>query len=414
MSASTPVTFWFDLVCPYAYMASERIEEAAARMGRPLCWEPVLLGGLLRALGRPDVPMEAMPSNKRDRNDDDLRRRARWLGVPLVRPSGHPMRTVDAMRCLVATPASERGELAHRLFRAAWQEGHDLGDRTTLQRLVGDSLDVSAVAQDAAVRDGLRDATARAVSQGLFGVPSFGLEQPDEWGVDRLERFVVRHGGQGPASPCAGSFTGTPHDVVEVFHDVASPYSYLGAMQVAAVAAATGAQVQWTPILLGGLFRTIGTPIVPIATLPPTRQAWLRVDMDRAAHAAGVGFRFPVGFPLRTVLPQRVQIVEPAATAPVYRAAWQDGRDVGEPSVLGEVLDQAGLDGASLLAQAAEPAVKQALIDHTARAVGLGVCGVPTFRVGPALFWGQDRLDQVSAALRGWCPDRDPADHLRF
>ena len=38
---------------------------------------------------------------------------------------------------------------------------------------------------------------------------------------------------------------------------------------------------------------------------------------------------------------------------------------------------------------------KQELLDETNAAIAGGVFGVPTFKVGNRLFWGQDRLHQV-------------------
>ena len=96
---------------------------------------------------------------------------------------------------------------------------------------------------------------------------------------------------------------------------------------------------------------------------------------------------------------------EPAAMSVLYRAAWAEDRNIGDPEVLVQVLDAHGFDGQALLAGTADPAVKARLRANTERAVAAGICGVPTFVIdGEVLFWGQDRLDQVELALRGWRP----------
>ena len=99
------------------------VESVARALDAEVVWEPVLLGALLKAHGRPDVPMDAMPEAKRRMVDADIRRRAAWHGVPLTFPEGHPVRSVDALRCLLAVSEGRRGELLHVLFRAAWQQG---------------------------------------------------------------------------------------------------------------------------------------------------------------------------------------------------------------------------------------------------------------------------------------------------
>ena len=53
---SHPIEFFFDLVSPYSYLASEKIEELAQRNNRELIWKPFLLGGLFKALDAPPAP----------------------------------------------------------------------------------------------------------------------------------------------------------------------------------------------------------------------------------------------------------------------------------------------------------------------------------------------------------------------
>jgi 2-hydroxychromene-2-carboxylate isomerase len=98
-------------------------------------------------------------------------------------------------------------------------------------------------------------------------------------------------------------------------------------------------------------------------------------------------------------------MTEPATIRPMYEAAWRDDRNLGDPVVLQAVLDEAGFDGGALLARTGDPEVKAALKASTTMAVEAGVCGAPSFRVNDRwLFWGQDRMDMVDAALRGWEP----------
>ena len=38
------IIFYYDVICPYAYLASKLIEDVAKRNGAKLLWRPVLLG----------------------------------------------------------------------------------------------------------------------------------------------------------------------------------------------------------------------------------------------------------------------------------------------------------------------------------------------------------------------------------
>ena len=61
------------------------------------------------------------------------------------------------------------------------------------------------------------------------------------------------------------------------FYDYSSPYAYLAATQLEALARALRAVVEYRPILLGGLFRSsIGTPQVPMHSYSDAKQRHVR------------------------------------------------------------------------------------------------------------------------------------------
>src|SRR5687768_1375448 len=58
------IELFFDVVCPFAYLASTRIVAIANEAGAELVWRPVLLGGVLVSQGVDPNPMGAMPASK--------------------------------------------------------------------------------------------------------------------------------------------------------------------------------------------------------------------------------------------------------------------------------------------------------------------------------------------------------------
>jgi 2-hydroxychromene-2-carboxylate isomerase len=198
---------------------------------------------------------------------------------------------------------------------------------------------------------------------------------------------------------------------VEFFWDVGSPYTYLAAAQLPALLARTGARVRYRPMLVGGLFRVAGNTM-PAAV--PAKALHLRTDLSRWRARLGLPMRLPpdeVAFPINTLLAMRVAT---AATAEglgaeilsaTMRGYWERGLDVGQPEPLSEALADAGLDPARWLEAAGRAEVKDALRATTEEAAARGAFGAPTFFVGDELFWGNDRLDFVEAALAGApCP----------
>ena len=395
--------FYFDIVCPFAYMSSTRIEAIAAEAGATLRWHPILLGGVFRAIGSDDVPASKWTPARQRVNDLDIERSAEHHGVPLRRPKEHPRRTVDVMRLLVAAPEEKVPALAKDLFRAYWVDGVDVAQPDAIAPIARAHGIDPAVVKDDTVKKKLFAVTDAAVARGVFGVPTFFVGDDQYWGVDRL-RLVRRALGLDAELVPAGRGPGTK---ITFFHDVSSPFSYLASTQIERIAAEHGAVLESCPILLGALFKDIGTADIPLFQMSPPRMRWFLKDMTDWAQAWGVPFKFPSVFPIRTVDACRAILVEPRTAAAIYRAAWVDDRDVSTKDTLKGVLDDAGFDGAAILARTQEPEIKDRLRANTTRAKDAGACGVPSFQIGDLLFWGQDRLDQVAKALDGWVPQVD-------
>ena len=90
--------FYYDIVCPYAYMASTRVEDIAARTGIKVNYQPILLGGLFQNHQSANIPAQTWAPAKQVLGLADIHRSAERLGLPMQLNSGHPRRTVEAMR----------------------------------------------------------------------------------------------------------------------------------------------------------------------------------------------------------------------------------------------------------------------------------------------------------------------------
>ena len=140
--------------------------------------------------------------------------------------------------------------------------------------------------------------------------------------------------------------------------------------------------------------------------MPAAKAALNLKDMHRWAEHWDVPFKMPDDHPRRTVLAMRTVIASgdvPRAAKALFRAYWGEGRDVSDERVVRAALDDAGFDGAALVAAASDMASKQKRRDTTDAAAALGAFGVPAFVVhatgGSELIWGQDRLDFVKALI---------------
>lgn len=188
---------------------------------------------------------------------------------------------------------------------------------------------------------------------------------------------------------------------VEFFFDYGSPYSYLADSQLKGLAARTGAEVVYRPILLGGLLRETGNSS-PLAV--EAKHRYMTADLQRWARRYAVAPPVNEHFPINTIRLMRGAVAaQQAGLFPGYHRAmfdafWARGLDLGDAGVMREVLEQAGLDAARLMAMSEEQAAKDELRRNTAEAARRGAFGAPTFFVGDEMFWGNDRLEFVERA----------------
>ena len=182
--------------------------------------------------------------------------------------------------------------------------------------------------------------------------------------------------------------------------DLGSPYGYLAAERVAR--GILGVQPEFEPVLLGAIFRYRG------------RGSWAQTEQrernlaEIEARACRYGlppFAWPNGWPgdglaamrAATWAKRRGAGAEFALAA--YRRAFVDG-DALTVDVLAGAAASIGLPGDELHAAVADPEIKAKLRETTDAAWSVGVRGVPTVRVGDAVFYGDDELERAAEAAR--------------
>lgn len=191
---------------------------------------------------------------------------------------------------------------------------------------------------------------------------------------------------------------------VEFFFDFGSPYSYLAYHQLPKIAKVRDAVIVWRPMLLGGVFQATGNHS-PVEV--PLKGKHLKVDLQRWATQFGVSMQMNPHFPINTLSLMRgavaLQLRSDAEfhryLAAIFSAMFERPRNLALPAEVAAVLQQADFDPAEFLAIINDQTVKDQLKKTTNEAVERGVFGAPTFFVGNDMYWGQDRLHFVEAAL---------------
>lgn len=200
MNAPKPaIDFWFDFSSPYSYIASEWIEALAARHGRTVRWQAVLVGVAFEAAGL--KPPVAHPL-KREYVLRDFQRSARFEGVPYKLPEAFPIATQSAARIfwwLQSQSPARATDWARRALRAYFARGVRLDEPAQLLALCSeadlDAEECAGVVNDPVWKQRLRQATDDAIAAGVFGVPFFKVDGEAFWGNDRkpqIERWLAQ------------------------------------------------------------------------------------------------------------------------------------------------------------------------------------------------------------------------------
>ena len=178
------ITFWLDFISPFAYLAFERLPQALEGLSWQVDYRPVFLGPMLRhhgQLGPAEIPAKR----------DWTYRQVLWLGhregVPLDMPATHPFNPLGLTRLALACGQDGliNRHVAETCFRHAWRGGADAADPQRLQQLA-ETLAPARAPGDEAVKAELKANTDAAIARGLFGVPSFTVDDKVFWGFDAL------------------------------------------------------------------------------------------------------------------------------------------------------------------------------------------------------------------------------------
>ena len=201
---------------------------------------------------------------------------------------------------------------------------------------------------------------------------------------------------------------GTDGARVEFYYDLVSPYSYLAHNKLGRIVGERGAELVLRPMLLGAVHDAVGLQS-PVEVEAKARYG--ARDVRRWARHYGLPLDFPEPFPFRTLKTMRAAVFcegrgdLPSFTREAFRLYWEGGgapkglEEADEDGPVAEIARRIGADADEVLEGAADSETKTALKAATEGAVERGVFGAPTFFVGGEMFWGNDRLHFVEAAL---------------
>lgn len=191
--------------------------------------------------------------------------------------------------------------------------------------------------------------------------------------------------------------------VIEYFYSAHSAFAYLGAPELARIAAHSGWRVVHRPFDF--------LPVIHAATAstPGARSdahfnyffgrelrrwaQWRALPMitHRPTHHDNP-LSAPNGMIIASQDPGRLGFA-------ILQAHWRDDADIADPETLVRIAQDCGADGDALFAKAVSAQVQAQHAANTQEAIARSVFGSPTYFVRGDMFYGQDRLEMVARAI---------------
>jgi len=198
-----------------------------------------------------------------------------------------------------------------------------------------------------------------------------------------------------------------PNARVQFFYDYSSPWTYLAFTRIEEVCRRRGADLEWRPILVGGIFNTVNPSVYQFREHPvPAKAQYLAKDLKDWAEFYGLRILFPPSvFPVNSVKSLRGALVAlehgviSRYSHAVFAAYWSADRDISRDDVLGPIVAEVGLDRGEFFDKIQQPAYKDQIRANTEECMRRGGFGSPTIFVGDSMFFGNDRLVLVEHEL---------------
>ena len=184
-----PVDFYFDFISPYSFLAHKEISKIEKNTGIKIRYNPILLGGLHNLHG---IKAPAFIPAKAKHMIRDCKLIAERNKTKFKFNSYFPIRSLNLMRgVLVAEEDNIKSYYIDSIFNTIWQDGLNMNDEIVIQKVLK-NLNVNPKtfalrSTSSSIKDSLRKKTSEAFSKGIFGAPTFVVNNKIFWGQDRIE-----------------------------------------------------------------------------------------------------------------------------------------------------------------------------------------------------------------------------------
>ena len=180
--------FYFDFVSPYSFLAHKEIKKFEKKNSIKIKYKPILLGGLhnLHGIKAPAfIPAKAKFMIK------DCKLLAEKNKIRFKFNSYFPIKTLNLMRGVFVAEEDEMQKFfIDNIFDSIWRDGLNMNDQIIIDKVIK-NLNINPKtfflrASSQNIKDKLKKKTQDAFDKGIFGAPTFYVNNKIFWGQDRL------------------------------------------------------------------------------------------------------------------------------------------------------------------------------------------------------------------------------------
>lgn len=190
------IEFYFDFLSPYSYLAWTWVRQ----QNYEFSYIPVTLATIITA-HETKGPAQIEP--KRNYLFKDILRFTKLNNIPFTTPKDLPFNSLYALRlALLSSAGDKQKEIIDAIYRAGWEEGLDIGNDDVLKTVLKDKNlytdELIEKMESKTARIDLKANNEKALKLGLFGVPSFIVDDELFWGNDSTQYLEMYLNGTDP------------------------------------------------------------------------------------------------------------------------------------------------------------------------------------------------------------------------
>ncbi len=184
-----PIYFYFDFVSPYSFIAHKLIKRVAQKSSIKIEYRPVLVGGLHNLNG---IKAPAFIPSKARFMIRDCKMVAENNKIKFRFNSYFPIKSLNLMRgVFVSAEDNFKSYYIDKVFDAVWQDGLNMNDQNIIDKILKNlginPTTFSLRTSSQSIKEQLKRKTNEAYELGIFGAPTFLVNNKIFWGQDRLE-----------------------------------------------------------------------------------------------------------------------------------------------------------------------------------------------------------------------------------